>query len=67
MLKKVNIYYKNKTGKAFYLWSSNQFKTVKEAVKNAKLTFKQNPHYKKAYKGKTGEEIVSSRVYGSFK
>jgi len=67
MGKKINVYYKNKGGQHFYIWSTDQFKTVKEALENAKKHFRQSPFYKKAYKGKIKEDLVLTRLYASFK
>ena len=66
-MKKVNIYYKDKNNKLYYLWSTNQFVTVQEAVKEAKKSLTVNKHYKKAYSKKIGENIVLKRIKGSFK
>ena len=64
MSKKVNIYYKTKLGKHFYMFSTTRYKTVKEALKNSR---KLQSYEKRAFSKKYGEPLVLKRMYGSFK
>lgn len=65
--KKIDIFYKNAKGQIFYLWSTNSYEKVGDAVKNAKKSFTKPvaqsylPYYKKV-----GEKIVLNRLSGHF-
>ena len=66
MYKKIDIYYRDSKGQHHYVWSTNMYKLVREAVARAKEIFANPTLERLVISKKFGEEIDINRIYGRF-